>query len=156
MLHVGASVFCKFNGSFNTEYVVRPPSKRAAAIPDDAITSAVLFCDRMVAKISERRKVLPVPPGASMKNNPPLYSVIARIILSYAMRCSRINCGRFVLTNVPSSSESQCVSRCKSRSKMLFAGRFEAGIPSCTSALLAIVSNICLQSKSMLHYTRLV
>ncbi|GFV24069.1 hypothetical protein TNCV_15811 [Trichonephila clavipes] len=33
----------------------------------DAIASAILFCDRMVAKISERRKVLPVPPGASMK-----------------------------------------------------------------------------------------
>ncbi|GFW53158.1 hypothetical protein TNCV_3294051 [Trichonephila clavipes] len=70
------------------------------------MSSAILFCDRMVAKISERRKVLPVPPGASMKNSPPLCSVIARIILSYAMRCSRINCGRFVLTNVPSSSES--------------------------------------------------
>ncbi|GFY31208.1 transposon Tf2-6 polyprotein [Trichonephila clavipes] len=90
---------------FNAECVVRPPSKRVAAIPDDAIASAILFCDRMVAKISERRKVLPVPPGASMKNSPPLCSVIARIILSYAMRCSRINCGRFVLTNVPSSSE---------------------------------------------------
>ncbi|GFV28839.1 transposon Tf2-6 polyprotein [Trichonephila clavipes] len=101
MLHVGVSVFCKFNGSFNAECVVRPPSKRVAAI-----ASAILFCDRMVAKISERRKVLPVPPGASMKNSPPLCSVIARIILSYAMRCSRINCGRFVLTNVPSSSES--------------------------------------------------
>ncbi|GFX55069.1 transposon Tf2-6 polyprotein [Trichonephila clavipes] len=106
MLHVGASVFCKFNGSFNAECVVQPPSKRVTAIPDDAIASAILFCDRMVAKISERRKVLPVPPGASMKNSPPLCSVIARIILSYAMRCSRINCGRFVLTNVPSSSES--------------------------------------------------
>ncbi|GFT08918.1 hypothetical protein TNCV_4104291 [Trichonephila clavipes] len=80
--------------------------KRVAAIPDDAIASAILFCDRMVAKISERRKVLPVPPGASMKNSPPLCSVIARIILSYAMLCSRINCGRFVLMNVPSSSES--------------------------------------------------
>ncbi|GFV65926.1 hypothetical protein TNCV_4470161 [Trichonephila clavipes] len=34
--------------------------KRVAAIPDDAIASAILFCDRMVAKISERRKVLPV------------------------------------------------------------------------------------------------
>ncbi|GFU20604.1 hypothetical protein TNCV_3785081 [Trichonephila clavipes] len=51
--------------------------QRFAAIPDDAIVSAILFCDRMVAKISERRKVLPVPPGASMKNSPPLCSVIA-------------------------------------------------------------------------------
>ncbi|GFW64513.1 transposon Tf2-6 polyprotein [Trichonephila clavipes] len=63
MLHVGAlSVFCKFNGSFNAEFV-RPPSKESCAIPDNAIASAILFCDLMVAKISERRKVLPVPPG---------------------------------------------------------------------------------------------
>ncbi|GFU90260.1 transposon Tf2-6 polyprotein [Trichonephila clavipes] len=92
MLHVGASVFCKFNSSFHAECVVRPPSKRVAAIPDDAIANAILFCDRMVAKISDRRKVLPVPPCASMRNSPPLCSVIARIILSYAMLCSRINC----------------------------------------------------------------
>ncbi|GFU77381.1 hypothetical protein TNCV_3193391 [Trichonephila clavipes] len=48
--------FAKFNSSFHAECVVRPPSKRVAAIPDDAIASAILFCDRMVAKISERRK----------------------------------------------------------------------------------------------------
>ncbi|GFU94213.1 transposon Tf2-6 polyprotein [Trichonephila clavipes] len=56
MLHVGASVFCKFNGSFNAECVVQPPSKRVATIPDDAIASAILFCDRMVAKISEKEE----------------------------------------------------------------------------------------------------
>ncbi|GFU32384.1 transposon Tf2-6 polyprotein [Trichonephila clavipes] len=64
MLHVGASVFCKFYGSFNAECVVRPPFKRVAAIPDDAIASAILFCDRMVAKISKRRKSLACTTGS--------------------------------------------------------------------------------------------
>lgn len=72
ILHVGVSVVCKFNGNFSAECAVRPPSKSVAAIPDDAIASAILFRDRMVAKMIEMRKVLPVPPGASMKYNPPL------------------------------------------------------------------------------------
>ncbi|GFX54985.1 transposon Tf2-6 polyprotein [Trichonephila clavipes] len=67
MLHVGA-VFCKFNGSFNAECVVQPPSKRVAAIPDDAIASAILFCDRMkLLKLVKEESLPPVPPGASMK-----------------------------------------------------------------------------------------
>ncbi|GFW55326.1 hypothetical protein TNCV_117121 [Trichonephila clavipes] len=37
--------------------------QRVAAIPDDAIASAILFCDRMVAKISERRKSLACTTG---------------------------------------------------------------------------------------------
>ncbi|GFU28200.1 hypothetical protein TNCV_3762561 [Trichonephila clavipes] len=105
MLHVGASVFCKFNSSFHAECVVRPLSKRVAAIPDDAIASAILFCDRMVAKISEKKKSLACTTGRIYeKQSTALFCDC--IILSYAMLCSRINCGRFVLMNVPSSSES--------------------------------------------------
>lgn len=69
------------SSSFNAEYAVQPPSKKVAAIPDDAMANAVLFCDHMVAKMSERRKVLPVLSGTSMRNSPPLCSVIARIIV---------------------------------------------------------------------------
>ncbi|GFX71449.1 hypothetical protein TNCV_2694371 [Trichonephila clavipes] len=53
--------------NFNAECAVRPPSKRVAAIPDVAISSAILFCDLIVARIIEIRKVLPVHPGASKK-----------------------------------------------------------------------------------------
>lgn len=64
-------------------------------------------------------------------------SVIARIILSYAMRWSRINRG-----NVPSSSELKCVSHCKSRTESSFADRLVAGIPSYTSVLLATAKHL--------------
>jgi hypothetical protein len=49
ILHVGNSVISTFNGSFSTECAVRSPSRRDATILDDmAITSAVLFRDRMI------------------------------------------------------------------------------------------------------------
>ncbi|GBP76647.1 Transposon Tf2-6 polyprotein [Eumeta japonica] len=87
MLHVGASVFCKFNGSYNAECAVRPPPKRVPAIPDDAMASVILFCDHMVAKMCERRKVFPVPPGASMKNSPPLCCESFRLSILWQITC---------------------------------------------------------------------
>ncbi|UYV66834.1 hypothetical protein LAZ67_4003034 [Cordylochernes scorpioides] len=39
ILHVGVSITCIFNGNFNAECAVRPPSKRIAAITDDAIAT---------------------------------------------------------------------------------------------------------------------
>ncbi|GFR03068.1 hypothetical protein TNCT_549021 [Trichonephila clavata] len=69
-------------------------SKRVAAIPEDAIASAILFCDLIVARIIEIRKVLPVPPGASKKYKPQLLLDIAFIIVPYAVRCSNTNFGR--------------------------------------------------------------
>ena len=95
ILHVGVSMIYIFNSNFSVECAVWPPSKRVV-IPDDVIANAILFCDRMVAKISEMRKVLPVTPGVSMKYNPPLWFIIVCIILSYSIHCSGINFGRFV------------------------------------------------------------
>lgn len=54
----------------NTE--IQPPPKSVAAISDNAITSAILFPERMVVKIIKIRKGLPVPLGASMKYNLPI------------------------------------------------------------------------------------
>jgi len=45
MLHVGLSVISMFNGNFNADCAVRPPSRRVAVFPDDE--STVSFCDRM-------------------------------------------------------------------------------------------------------------
>ena len=96
ILYVGLSVICMFNGNFSAQCAVRPPSRRVAAIPDDAITSAASFRNRMVAKISKMRKVLPVPFGASRNYNQPILLVIVYIILSYVMHCSETKFGRFV------------------------------------------------------------
>ncbi|GFX66187.1 transposon Tf2-6 polyprotein [Trichonephila clavipes] len=95
MLHVGVSITCIFNGNFNAECAVRSPSKRVAAIPDDTIASEILFCDLIVARIIEIRKVLPVPPSASKKYKPQLLLDIAFIIVLYAVRvcCSNTNFG---------------------------------------------------------------
>jgi len=71
-LHVGVSVICIFNSNFSAECAARLLSKRVAAIPDNAIASAIIFRDHMAAKISETKIVLPVPPGASRKYNSPL------------------------------------------------------------------------------------
>ena len=46
------------------------PSNKAAAMPDDATANAMPLFDRISARISEMRIVLPVLPGASKKKNP--------------------------------------------------------------------------------------
>lgn len=94
---------CKFSGNFSDECAVRVPSKSIAAILesriaaiqnlDDAIASAILFRDRTVAKLSEIRNVLSVPPGASMKYNSSVLFVIACIIVSYTIHWSGTNFG---------------------------------------------------------------
>jgi hypothetical protein len=50
VLHVGVSVIFTFNGNCSAECAVRSPSTRVAVIPDDAITSAVSFRDRMIVQ----------------------------------------------------------------------------------------------------------
>ena len=49
------------------ECAVRAPERRAAAIPEDAHATAIFLSLLMWARIKLRTKVLPVPPGASMK-----------------------------------------------------------------------------------------
>ncbi|GBP95851.1 hypothetical protein EVAR_64313_1 [Eumeta japonica] len=61
---------------------VRPPSRRVAAIPDDANAKAMSHLDRIVAKINEMTNVFPVPPGASRKNRPPVLLSTACINVS--------------------------------------------------------------------------
>ena len=62
IMHVGLLVISMFNGSFSAECTVRSLIRRVAEIPDTATINAVSFYDRMIAKISEMKKVLPVPP----------------------------------------------------------------------------------------------
>ncbi|GFT13407.1 uncharacterized protein TNCV_3200511 [Trichonephila clavipes] len=138
ILDVGVSITYIFNGNFNAECAVRPPSKRVAAIRDDAI----LFCDLIDARIIEIRNVLPVPPGASKKYKPPLLLAITFIIVSYAVRCSNTSFGRLIRTNVCNSLTSKCVSLCISRSKMSLPDLFGAIILNSVSDLLAIVKYI--------------
>ncbi|GBP54717.1 ATP-binding cassette sub-family A member 3 [Eumeta japonica] len=71
ILHVGVSIVFKLSGNLSAECAVRPPSRRVAAIPDDANAKAMSHLDRIVAKINEMTNVFPVPPGASRKNRPP-------------------------------------------------------------------------------------
>lgn len=81
MLQVGpSSLFCIFNGNLSDEYAVRQPSKRVAAIPDDVIANALLFCARMVASTIEIRNVFPELPGTFKKHIPPLLSFVTCII----------------------------------------------------------------------------
>lgn len=53
---------------------------------DDTMVSTIFFSYRMVVEMSERKKILPVPSGASMKNSPSFCFMIARIFLSYEVR----------------------------------------------------------------------
>jgi len=63
ILHIDGSMICIFNGNFNVDRAVRPLSKRVVAIPNDAITSAIIFRGRMVVKISKMIKALLVSPA---------------------------------------------------------------------------------------------
>lgn len=56
-----------FKCNLSAECASLPPSSRVAAMPDDAIANAKFPSDRILAKISEIKKVFPVPPGASKK-----------------------------------------------------------------------------------------
>ncbi|KAG5532562.1 hypothetical protein RHGRI_027004 [Rhododendron griersonianum] len=63
------------SGILKRECAVRPFGKIDAATPEVAVASAILLADLMVASKARYRKVLPVPPGPSMKkesqpNNP--------------------------------------------------------------------------------------
>uniref|UniRef100_A0A8D9FB32 Uncharacterized protein n=1 Tax=Cacopsylla melanoneura TaxID=428564 RepID=A0A8D9FB32_9HEMI len=71
MLHVGLSEKPRFKGSLKAAWAVRPPSKRVAAIPDEATATAICLLDLIFARIRFIRKVFPVPPGASKKNSFP-------------------------------------------------------------------------------------
>jgi len=71
MLHTGKSLFIIVRGNLNIERDVRPPGNNVAAIPDDATHNAIfpscLIFDNNYFNIN----VLPVLPGASIKNNLP-------------------------------------------------------------------------------------
>lgn len=51
-------------------------------MPDDATANAMPLFDRISARISEITNVLPVPPGASQKKNPPCPAETASIMRS--------------------------------------------------------------------------
>ncbi|KAG5532560.1 hypothetical protein RHGRI_027004 [Rhododendron griersonianum] len=55
------------SGILKRECAVRPFGKIDAATPEVAVASAILLADLMVASKARYRKVLPVPPGPSMK-----------------------------------------------------------------------------------------
>ncbi|GBP06016.1 hypothetical protein EVAR_82019_1 [Eumeta japonica] len=57
ILHVGVSIVFKLSGNLSAECAVRPPSRRVAAIPDDANAKAMSHLDRIVAKINEMTNV---------------------------------------------------------------------------------------------------
>jgi hypothetical protein len=57
----------KFIGILRREWAVRPPGNRRAAIPEEANASAILLLDLTYARMHEYKKVLPVPPGPSIK-----------------------------------------------------------------------------------------
>lgn len=84
ILHVGVSIVFNLSGNLSAECAVRPPSRRVAAIPDDANAKAMSHLDRIVAKINEMTNVFPVPPGASRIDNqyycPPL-ALMFRILV---------------------------------------------------------------------------
>ena len=56
-------------GILNLECVVRPPGNMDAAIPEVAVAIAINPSERTLASSALYRKVLPVPPGPSIKNN---------------------------------------------------------------------------------------
>ncbi|XP_058211925.1 uncharacterized protein LOC131324114 isoform X1 [Rhododendron vialii] len=55
------------SGILKRECAVRPFGKIDAATPEVAVASAILLADLMVVSKVRYRKVLPVPPGPSMK-----------------------------------------------------------------------------------------
>ena len=52
-----------------------------AAIPDEASVSAISLCEQIVAKISEIKKVFPVPPGVCKNQIPPVPSFTTLLIV---------------------------------------------------------------------------
>jgi len=71
MLHKGRSVLCRSNGILKVLCKVRPPTNSVAATPLEAVARAIFLCDQSLAKIKlSRKKVLPVPPGASRNTIP--------------------------------------------------------------------------------------
>ena len=70
------SELCKSNGSFKTECIVCPPGSNVVAILDDAQAEAIPFSICLI-EASNRliRNVFPMPPSASRKYNPDLFSL---------------------------------------------------------------------------------
>ena len=50
-------------GILNHECAVLPPSRRSAAIPDDATHKAIFSCERTAAAIVLQTNVFPPPPA---------------------------------------------------------------------------------------------
>lgn len=50
MFHIAFALLWMSNGSLNAECVVRPPSNKVAAMPDDAIANAIFCCDFAIRK----------------------------------------------------------------------------------------------------------
>ncbi|XP_058187525.1 uncharacterized protein LOC131304326 isoform X3 [Rhododendron vialii] len=61
------------SGILKRECAVRPFGKIDAATPEVAVASAILLADLMVASKARYKKVLPVPPGPSMKKEVPAF-----------------------------------------------------------------------------------
>ena len=57
--------------SFNLECAVRPRLSKVAAIPEDAVASAMCLFLRTYHNNALSRNVLPAPPRASMNITPP-------------------------------------------------------------------------------------
>jgi len=53
ILHVGVSILFKLSGNLSAECEVRLPSRRGAAVPNDANAKAMSHLDRIVAKIND-------------------------------------------------------------------------------------------------------
>ena len=71
MLHMGMSIACKSSGILKVLCNVRPPVNSIAAMPLDAVASAILPSDHSLARIRLIKKVLPVLLGAPKNNIPP-------------------------------------------------------------------------------------
>ncbi|XP_050062277.1 uncharacterized protein LOC126554050 [Aphis gossypii] len=129
ILHVGVSIVFKLSGNLSAECAVRPPSRRVAAIPDDANAKAMSHLDRIVAKINEMTNVFPVPPGASRKNRPPVLLSTACINVLYTCFCCSFSNGTLFLTNSCNVSTLYCSSRFNSWLNASCIDRFGAIIP---------------------------
>ena len=64
---VKSSIFSRI---LNLEWAIRPPGKKGVATPDDVVASAIIFLDRIVAKIARYRYVFPLPLELSVKKAP--------------------------------------------------------------------------------------
>ena len=66
-------------GILNRECAVRPPSRRVAAMPDEAMARAIFPADLTLAKTVFSTKVFPLPPQPSRKKTPPVLALTASV-----------------------------------------------------------------------------